>query len=265
MEKISYVLQYFKGCFFYLMTKISICCSVNILDTGPLVKKDAQLMLSKEWSQFWHPSASWLPSPGTDITSTAQVSLHVLNVAPKKSSKLKLVIRGRINCASSFLQGRNCFGAHLWLWAPLFGYCQYSGRLFLFPAGVIMILNPWGPVALWTTPKETGKVDHSSNVSEPLCVGINQEKEHILNMQESLSRPFQHPVFHKRKRNRFKINHNKDFVFPMPCYPKFHRNYITYVTTITVLYLLFPVYTIISNYSAIYQYFKKIHHQKVNF
>ncbi|XP_046888483.1 retinal G protein coupled receptor b [Hypomesus transpacificus] len=47
-------------------------------------------------------------------------------------------------------------------------------------------------------------------------------------------------------------------------YTKGDRNYITYVTTITVLYLLFPVYTIISNYSAIYQYFKKIHHQKFN-
>lgn len=47
-------------------------------------------------------------------------------------------------------------------------------------------------------------------------------------------------------------------------YTKGDRNYITYMCTITVLYLLFPVYAIVSNYSAIQQYFKKIHQQKFN-
>lgn len=41
---------------------------------GPLVRMDVPSTVFRGWFLCWRPSASWLLSPGTDITSTAPVS-----------------------------------------------------------------------------------------------------------------------------------------------------------------------------------------------
>lgn len=59
-----------------VISTISALCHVWLSPPGlgPLVRMDVPSMAFRAWFRCWRLSASWLQSPGTDITSTAPVS-----------------------------------------------------------------------------------------------------------------------------------------------------------------------------------------------